>query len=113
MWVRSLYRFAVVPDQAFYFRVPLDVALERILAGRPVLKHYEAGMDLELHPDILDSYRVFQGRILGEYEKLLEEYGLLVMDASQPVEVQQALLRQAIEPHLQGQVRSREAYGSV
>ena len=26
-WVRSLYRFAVVPTMAFYFRVPLEVAL--------------------------------------------------------------------------------------
>jgi len=34
-WVRSLYRFAVAPTRAFYFRVPLAVALKRILAGRP------------------------------------------------------------------------------
>src|SRR5881394_4519389 len=42
-WVRSLYRFAVVPTRAFYFRVPLAVARKRILSGRPKLKWYEAG----------------------------------------------------------------------
>ena len=50
-WVRALYRFAVVPTMAFYFRVPLEVALNRILSGRPKLKWYEAGMDLGLHTD--------------------------------------------------------------
>src|SRR6266850_8520774 len=67
-WVRSLYRFAVVPTQTFYFRVPIEVALERILSARPKLKYYEAGMDMGLHPDIEESYTRFQSRILEEYE---------------------------------------------
>lgn len=112
-WVRSLYRFAVVPDKAFYFRVPLDTALSRILAGRPKLKHYEAGMDLNLDADIFESYRIFQSRIMAEYEKLVEEYDLFVMDATQPIEVQQAQLREAIEPHLGVSLRTRELYGPV
>ncbi len=37
-WVRRLYRFAVKPTLAFYFRVPLEVALGRILGGRNALK---------------------------------------------------------------------------
>jgi len=99
-WVRSLYRFAVVPTMAFYFRVPLDVALQRILSGRPRLKHYEAGMDLELHPDIQESYKLFQSRILTEYEQIVQEYGLTVMDATLPVEEQQQHLRKLIRPLL-------------
>ena len=99
-WVRSLYRFAVVPTQAFYFRVPLEVALRRILSGRPKLKFYEAGMDLGLHSDLQESYRIFQGRILAEYETLIGEYGLSVMDATRAVELQQKALRRAIQPHL-------------
>jgi dTMP kinase len=99
-WVRSLYRFAPVPTRAFYFRVPLEVALRRILAGRPKLKWYEAGMDMGLHPDIQESYRRFQGRILESYESLIQEFGLDVMDATKPVEVQQRKLRAAIRPHL-------------
>jgi dTMP kinase len=101
-WVRSLYRFAVVPTVAFYFRVPLEVSLKRILSGRPKLKWYEAGMDLGLDSDIEESYRRFQGRILEEYERIVPEYGIHVIDAAQPVEVQQRLLRRAITPHLSG-----------
>lgn len=101
-WVRSLYTFAPVPTQAFYFRVPLETALRRILSGRPKLKHYEAGMDLGLHADIQESYRGFQSRILLEYEKLVSEYGLRVMDATLTVETQQKQLRAAIGPYLTG-----------
>jgi dTMP kinase len=100
-WVRSLYRFAPVPNCAFYFRTPLDIALKRILSGRPKLKFYEAGMDLALHGDIQESYKIFQSRILLEYEKLVTEYGLHVMDATQAVEVQQKQLRRVIEPYLE------------
>ncbi|MDA4127828.1 MAG: dTMP kinase, partial [Thaumarchaeota archaeon] len=45
-WVRKVYSFAVVPDVTFYFQVPPAVAMDRILEGRPKLKYYEAGMDL-------------------------------------------------------------------
>ena len=107
-WVQSLYRFAPVPTAAFYFRVPLEVALHRILAGRPSLKWYEAGRDLGLHTDPTESYRLFQARIMIEYERLVGEYGLNVMDARLPVEVQQRLLRQTVLHHLNG-VRRRSA----
>jgi dTMP kinase len=99
-WVRSLYRFAVTPTLAVYFRVPLDVALHRILSARPKLKYYEAGMDLRLSPDPTESYRLFQARIQQEYEGLVREYGLATMDATLPVEVQQRALRDMVRPHL-------------
>src|SRR5262249_3014276 len=70
-WVRALYRFAIVPNQAIYFRTPLDVALRRILSGRPKLKHYEAGMDLGLHANPEESYKLFQARILEQYEQIV------------------------------------------
>ncbi len=107
-WVRSLYRIAPVPTQAFYFRVPLEVALRRILAGRPKLKWYEAGMDMGFHAEPHHSYREFQSRILREYEHLVQEYGLVVMDATLPIEAQQKLLRQSVRPHLRG-LRRRES----
>jgi len=99
-WVRSLYRFATVPTMAIYFRVPLETALHRILSGRPRLKWYEAGMDLNLHPEVTESYKLFQARIQAEYERIVPEFGLEVMDATRPVEVQQRLLRQMVTPLL-------------
>jgi dTMP kinase len=108
-WVRSLYRFAVVPTRAFYFRTPLDVALRRILSGRPKLKFYEAGMDLGLDLDVQESYRKFQARILAQYEGLIGEFGLSVMDATLPVEVQQRQLRRQIMPDIKGLIHREPA----
>ena len=45
-WVRELYSFAVQPDLAVYFRVPIEVSIDRLLARRVKLKFYEAGMDM-------------------------------------------------------------------
>src|SRR5437762_12100062 len=45
-WVRAVYDFAPRPDRAFYFNVPIDVAIQRITGGRAKMKDYEAGMDL-------------------------------------------------------------------
>jgi dTMP kinase len=95
-WVRNLYRFAIVPDITFYFNVPLEVAMERILTGRPVLKYHEAGMDLGLSTDPYESFRLFQGRIKDEYARLAEEYQFTVMDAAKPIEEQQLMMRSIV-----------------
>jgi len=99
-WVRDLYSFAVRPTVGFYFRVPLDVALDRILCGRPELKWYEAGMDLGLSDDIYESFKLFQARILEEYEQIVEEFGLTVIDGTLPIGVQQQRVREIVEPYL-------------
>jgi dTMP kinase len=100
-WVRELYGFAVPPTVAFYFRVPLDTAIERLLTARDGFKFYEAGMDLGLSDDSVESFRLFQGRILNEYEKMIPEFGLTVVDATLPVEVQQAQVRSIAKAHLE------------
>jgi dTMP kinase len=101
-WVRDLYDFAIKPAVAFYFRVPLETAIGRITAARDCLKYYEAGLDLGLSDDPVESFRIFQGRILDEYERMIPEFGLTVIDATLPVEVQQAQVRQIAKRHLEG-----------
>lgn len=100
-WVRNLYDFAVKPTVAFYFRVPLDIAIGRITAARDCLKFYEAGMDLGLSDDPVESFRMFQGRILNEYERMIPEFALTVIDATLPVEEQQTQVRQIARAHLE------------
>jgi len=95
-WVRNLYRFAIHPSLAFYFRVPLDVALGRILGGRDALKYYEAGMDLGLARDVEESFRIFQGRILDEYDAMAQEVGFHIIDATQSIEAQQMRMREIV-----------------
>lgn len=95
-WVRKLYRFAVKPTIAFYFRVPLSVALDRILSSRAQIKYYEAGMDLGLSSDIKESFKIFQEKILNEYEKMVGEYALTVIDATLPINDQQKKVREIV-----------------
>jgi dTMP kinase len=92
-WIRELYGFAVKPTVAFYFRVPLEVAMKRINDARAGFKYYEAGMDLGLSDDPDESFRLFQGRILEEYDKMIPEFGLTVIDATLPIETQQQEMR--------------------
>jgi dTMP kinase len=101
-YVRRVYRFAPRPSAAFYFHVPLDEALNRILAGRPELKYYEAGMDLALSDDPFESFRLFQGRILEQYEKMVPEFDLQVIDATLPITEQQRRVREIVAPLLNG-----------
>lgn len=95
-WVRHIYGLAVKPDIAFYFRVPVDVSFDRIVKNRPRLKYYEAGMDLNLSNDPYESYRIFQGRIIDEYESMVEKEGLTVIDGTKDIEEQQELMRQKV-----------------
>ena len=108
-WVRELYSFAAKPTAAFYFRVPLAVAINRILDGRTGVKYYEAGMDLGLSEDPEESFGIFQGRILDEYEKMVPEFDLTTVDATLPIEEQQTYMRQIVKAKLAQAKRLRVA----
>jgi len=110
-WVRKLYNFAVRPDIGFYFNVPLKVAIERLLRARAKIKYYEAGMDLNLTNDIVDSFRLFQGNVLKEYDKLVDEYGLTVIDATLDINEQQEMVRNAVKKALEGYSIKRRTHG--
>ncbi len=99
-WVRGLYGFAALPDLTFFFKARLEVSLQRILDHRQQLKYFEAGMDMKLSPDIHESFRIFQGKILDQYLAMIDEYGFLVVDANQPIETQQSVVREMVAARL-------------
>src|SRR5499427_5697096 len=100
-WVRELYSFAVRPDLALYFRVPIDVSVDRLLARRVKLKFYEAGMDLGWSASPVESFRLFQGRVLEEYDRIVDEFGLQVVDAVGSITEQQRVVRDLIARHVE------------
>jgi dTMP kinase len=101
-WVRNLYSFAFQPDLTFYFQVPLDTAVERILSARANIKYYEAGMDLGLSDKKATSFRLFQQRILNQYESMLKEFNFQIIDASLSVHKQQKQIRLSVQKILNG-----------
>ncbi len=99
-WVRRLYSFAVRPDLSLYFRVPIDVSLDRLMARRVKLKYYEAGMDMGWSVQPADSFRIFQGKVLDEYDHLVNEFDMRVVDATGSIMAQQRVVRRLVAPHV-------------
>jgi dTMP kinase len=102
-WVRDLYSFAVRPDLAVYFKVPIDVSLDRLLARRVKLKFYEAGMDMGWSSNPVESFRLFQSKVLDEYDKQVDEFGLSVVDASGSITDQQRVFREMVSRVMAGE----------
>src|SRR4029077_9920091 len=102
-WVRELYSFAVKPDLAVYFRVPIDVSVDRLLARRGKLKFHEAGLDMGWSSQPVDSFRIFQGKVLDEYDRLGDEYGLSVVNAVGSITEQRGVSPRLVSQHLQGE----------
>ena len=105
-WVRNLYQFAVRPTIGFYFRVSVDEAVKRIVGGRDAISYYEAGMDRTQLDDTEESFRVFQSQVIDEYERMVDEFGLVVIDAGQSIEDQQVQMRDAVTATLVGARKS-------
>ena len=86
--------------------MPIDIAVDRILAGRPTLKYYEAGMDLNLSNDPYESYRIFQSRIIEQYESLSLSENFTIVDGTLEIEESQKFLRSAVVKLLPSNIAS-------
>lgn len=99
-WLRQLYSFARKPDVTFFFNLPLEAALGRILEGRPQLKYHEAGMDMGYSSDPYESFRIFQGKIYQEYLRMVDEFQFETIDASRMADVQQHAVRHLLQERI-------------
>jgi len=106
-WVRSVYSLALRPDLTLYFRVPIEVSLERLLAGRAKLKYHEAGMDVGLSADPVESFRMFQSRVLEIYDQLTIEFAMRPIDATAEIPNQQKIVRTMVQEVLRNYDRNR------
>jgi len=105
-WVRNTYATAVRPSLALYFQTPLEIAVNRILSGRPELKYHEAGLDIGLSSDPVESFTLFQGLIKEEYDAMVDTDGLTVIDATRGIHEQQHYGRELVRDIL-GDFKSR------
>lgn len=95
-WVRKVYGFAVEPDLVFYLKMNLDALLRRIIVTRGGLDFYESGRDIGMSTDLYQSFKLYQSKILQEYERTVVEYDFRVVAADAPVEEVQRQLRTAV-----------------
>ena len=57
-------------------------------------------MDVGWADDPEESFKIFQGKILEEYDRMVSEFGLTVIDASRSIERQQREMRLLIGQYL-------------
>jgi dTMP kinase len=65
------------------------------------LKFYEAGMDMGWSSNLVESFRMFQGKVLDEYDRLVEEFELSVVNAVSSITDQQRTFRKLVSQHLE------------
>ena len=94
-WVREVYNFAIKPDLTIYFDIDPKTSMERICFNRTP-KFYEAGMDLKLSSDPFESYIMFQSRVVKEYKKMLDEFGIVRLDANDTIHKKQVEIRKML-----------------
>lgn len=87
-WIRNLYRRAVTPRLGLYYRLPLDAALR---LKRPPETDYP-----RLSANLEENFRLYQGRVVEEMDRLGQEPDLHVIDATRRPEEQQNEARQIL-----------------
>jgi len=84
-WIREVYGFALKPDAILYLRAGVDDLVTRVLQEGG-FDYWESGMDLHLGDDMYDSFVEYQNRIGGQFDKMVEDYGFKVIDASRSID---------------------------
>ena len=92
-WVKKLYGFAPEPDLVFYMHMNLDELLKRIITNRGGLDFYESGRDIGMSTDLYQSFKLYQSKVLHEYERMSSEYGFKNIDGGLACEAVQKKLR--------------------
>ena len=54
-------------------------------------------MDLKLSNDPYESYLIFQGRVIKEYQKMVDEFGLVKLNATDSIHSKQIKIRQMLK----------------
>jgi len=84
-WLREVYSFALKPDAVFYLRVKIDDLVTRVLQSSG-FDYWESGMDMHMGEDMYESFVRYQKWLLAEFDKMVENYGFEIIDASRSVE---------------------------
>ena len=84
-WARKVYGFALKPDIIFYLRADVPTLVRRVLKGRG-FDYWESGMDVRFADNLYDSFCKYQGKLIGQFDQMAEEFGFVIIDANRSVE---------------------------
>ncbi len=83
-WLSKLYAFAPRPNLVLYLKISIDRLLPRVLASGG-FDYWESGMDYQHEDSLYDAFVKHQGALLGQFDRMLKEYGFTVVDAEQSI----------------------------
>lgn len=107
-WLDRLFAFAPPPDVTFLLDVDAETAIAR---NRHAPDRYEAGMDLGLSRDTLESFRLFQNRLHEWFERHTLRYGFSRIDARGAPEVVAGLIEPKVDELLDALARRQVGTG--
>lgn len=84
-WSRKLYGFAMKPDLVIYLRAEVDDLVARAVVSRG-FDYWESGMDMRLADNLYDSFRIYQSRLIKQFDAMAGEYGFRTVNASRDVD---------------------------
>jgi dTMP kinase len=99
-YVENLYQLALRPDLTFWLSISPEIAFEREFKKANVINYWEAGRDMNLSPDLYESFTRYQALLNREFEHLSSRYGFLRVDGETPVSAVNRELRRRIAAHL-------------
>ena len=84
-WIRQVYGFAPKPDAVFYLRIEIPDLVPRVLTSGG-FDYWESGMDIRMGADLYDSFVKYQSALIGQFDRLAQEDGFDVIDATRTVD---------------------------
>ena len=95
-WLGEVYGFALRPDAIFYLRINIDDLVTRVLQSTG-FDYWESGMDLHMGDDMYESFVRYQKLLLAEFDKMVENHGFEIVDASGNIEEVFENLRERVD----------------
>ena len=84
IWAAGDYS-AIAPHLVFYLKIDEKTLIRRVLQARG-MDYWESGMDMHMGEDMYESFVRYQKWLLAEFDKMVENYGFQVVDASGTIE---------------------------
>jgi dTMP kinase len=107
-WMRNVYSFALKPDAVFYLRIGVDDLIPRVVFSTG-FDYWESGMDLHPSEDMYESFHKYQMALLGQFDKLAEEYQFTPVDATADIPAVFGQLKEGIAQVVSDESTSSQA----
>ncbi len=99
-YLSGIYSAAPEPDLTFFLDVSPQVAFEREFKKSQAISFWEAGRDLNISPDLYESFTVYHKRIRKEFDRLAKTHDFTRLDGEAPIPQVNRMLRKHVAKFL-------------